>query len=499
MKEKYFSRLIILVTILMVMAGIAGAYWPQINNLTPIATAQDTPTIAASNMAPVDSAISYQGSLLDDQGNPSTGSYTMRFQLWDAELGGTSIWNSGNLMINVTDGIFNTNLAIDPADFNGTGYWLSIEVDGEMLTPRQELLPAPYALTLRPGAQVVGDGALYQSIFSAEVSGFDTSSRAIFGNTATGDAIYGNANGGYGLVGSSVDGSGLYAFSSNKAAGKFFSSAGYGIEVTTNSTDHWESAGYFQANGGYGIMAQSSNNHGVYAIGNQAGVRAEGGSFGVSSWSANGTGVSGNSDTWIGVSGNSNFNYGGYFTSSDFRGLFARGGAGWHDGYFNGDTGIFVNGSCVGCALAYQAINRNDTPLQPGDLVAIAGMSDPLPNENTPILEIEAINQRNTAQLIGIVSSAANYNNEANEQPGLRAVSGSVATDQYLYLIVQGITTINIPPALTNTEPGAQLGFTAGVLTVIDPNSYTGPIIGRVLGPNKDNSNQLWVMIDFSS
>jgi len=105
---------------------------------------------------PLGSAFTYQGRL-DDAGTPVTGTYDFRFMLYDAAAGGTQ---QGITVIKenvqVTNGIF--MVEIDPANgnagvFNGDSRWLEISLrDGastgsfSILSPRQRLAPAPYAV-----------------------------------------------------------------------------------------------------------------------------------------------------------------------------------------------------------------------------------------------------------------------------------------------------------------------------------------------------------------
>ena len=110
--------------------------------------------------ATVAESISYQGRLTDpNTGDPLDGTYIMRFQLYDAETGGTMLWDSGPQSVDVEDGLFNVELDVDQDDFDGQELWLRIRVGGEWLTPRREILPVPYALSLRPGANIEGSSS----------------------------------------------------------------------------------------------------------------------------------------------------------------------------------------------------------------------------------------------------------------------------------------------------------------------------------------------------
>lgn len=102
--------------------------------------------------ADVPQVINYQGRLTDGAGEPVTnGMYLLRFNLYDAESGGASLWDSQYRSIQVTDGFFSylmgDSVAI-PGDIflENTNVWLGIKVstDPEM-TPRSRISSAGFA------------------------------------------------------------------------------------------------------------------------------------------------------------------------------------------------------------------------------------------------------------------------------------------------------------------------------------------------------------------
>lgn len=104
---------------------------------------------------PVESKINYQGQLTDSGGNPLTGTYDMQFLFYDSATGGSQVGSTITKNdVAVTNGLFNVKLDVDQSDFNGQGLWLEVKVEGETLSPRQEILPVPYALSLKPGAEI---------------------------------------------------------------------------------------------------------------------------------------------------------------------------------------------------------------------------------------------------------------------------------------------------------------------------------------------------------
>jgi hypothetical protein len=106
---------------------------------------------------PVGTAFTYQG-YLTDGGSPADGTYDFEFKLYDAasdgsQMGSTVIKDD----VTVTDGVFTVELDFGSSIFTGDARWLEIGArpgsssgSYTILTPRQALTPAPYALAL-PG------------------------------------------------------------------------------------------------------------------------------------------------------------------------------------------------------------------------------------------------------------------------------------------------------------------------------------------------------------
>ncbi len=101
------------------------------------------------------SSINYQGRLTDTAGEPLSGTYNMIFGLYEVASGGSALATDSH-SVDVNDGLFNTNIDFDQEHFDGRGLWLGITVGGEEMTPRQELRPVPYALSLKLGANIMG-------------------------------------------------------------------------------------------------------------------------------------------------------------------------------------------------------------------------------------------------------------------------------------------------------------------------------------------------------
>ncbi len=124
--------------------------------------APSQPAESAEVQAAITPVMSYQGRLVEG-GVPVTGLRSMTFSLYNASSVGTLIWNETQ-SVTVTNGLFQVALG-SVVPFNETvlgqmsqNLWLEINVAGTIL-PRQQLMGAPYALSLAPGATVAGSTA----------------------------------------------------------------------------------------------------------------------------------------------------------------------------------------------------------------------------------------------------------------------------------------------------------------------------------------------------
>jgi len=113
-------------------------------------------------------AFTYQGRL-DDAGQPAHGIYDFRFTIYDSASGGTAVAGPiTNSAVAVTNGLFTVSLDFGAGVFTGPSRWLEIAVHTNggatftTLTPRQAILPAPYAITASnltgtlPASQLTG-------------------------------------------------------------------------------------------------------------------------------------------------------------------------------------------------------------------------------------------------------------------------------------------------------------------------------------------------------
>src|SRR3989338_7560699 len=101
--------------------------------------------------------INFQGRL-EESGQPAEGAKNFVFKIYDALSAGSLVWTSQAQSVPVTNGVFSvlletgTPVNLSTAAFAGARY-VEITVDGVPLSPRQEMVSAPYALVAQALAQ----------------------------------------------------------------------------------------------------------------------------------------------------------------------------------------------------------------------------------------------------------------------------------------------------------------------------------------------------------
>lgn len=491
MKTKSVLPQIFAVAAALLLLGGLGAYWPALVG----AESGDTPL---SPLATMGDAITYQGYLTDEHDAPLSGTFTMRFRIYNAQVSGTLLWDSGNTSIVVNDGLFEARLEITTDIFNGEELWVAQTVDGELLTPRQEILPAPLAHTLRPGAVVKGTASaipnnyLFDAQLNNDVFGFNRG--AISGQTTTGNAIYGLAENGRAIYGQTQDGYAVYGFdggsSANRGyAGYFYSTNGIGVY------------GYSNGNRAHpnilapGVYGQSNQGVGVYGRGdtsNSYSFYNEGGYFeGGKGLYARGTDTSGEQG------------YGARIFSDNYRGMYAQGSSGWFDGYFGGTSGISTNGVVDRSARTQSlVVNGGKTAIAPGDLVAMVGVTSS-PENDQPMLAVAKLDASNRKAVIGVAVGAFAAElvtlEDGSEYIDFAPVAGVIAPDSYLVIITGGLApAVNVTSValVTDGEIGDKIAISVSGTLVLSSREADGIVIGKVAGPPDKATGTLPMFID---
>jgi hypothetical protein len=451
-------------------------------------------------MAPEDdvaSKINYQGRLTNPNGVPLNGVFDMRFQIYDDQNSGTELWDSGVTSVTVDQGLFNVELEVDSNDFNGQGLWLRIYVDGEWLAPRQELTPAPYALSLRPGAVIHrnDDGKALEVV-----------------NNATGSAVWSNSVNGYGVFGTSENSYAVYGADLGITQGKGY--GGYFTTATGIGVYGYSSANSITANAyAPGVYGRSSNGVGVYGLSDadEAGVFGQSDGYGVYGYSRNSHGVRGASEAPAVDTG-----YGGYFTSDNYRGLYARGDDDHYAAVFENPegasgAGIFVDGALwtTGSKTGYvvdMALNAGPEPLETGDVVVVVGFDEPIAGE-IPVIKVRKAAQEGSSGVVGVVdqpfvvqtdpqSAGRTIAKPATDTAEL-ADDTAIESGEYLSIVTLGaFKAIKVDASYGAIQPGDLLVSSPNpgyAMRADDPR--VGTVIGKALGELVEGAGLIPVLV----
>jgi hypothetical protein len=104
-------------------------------------------TLAGVHAQGVSQPFTYQGYLRQGGAPLNNPSQSMRFRIYDALTGGTALWDSGALTVNVSNGLFTVQLNPPVSIWTGADRFLEIQVGATTLTPRVRIGSTPYANT----------------------------------------------------------------------------------------------------------------------------------------------------------------------------------------------------------------------------------------------------------------------------------------------------------------------------------------------------------------
>lgn len=115
--------------------------------------------------------INYQGRVTDGMtGEPLPGDHEMVFRIYDADVYGSLLWSEEQTVAADPAGVLSAILGSDTAiEISFTGpCWLEVEVDGEVLVPRREMVSVPFA---------------FRALNSDSLGGFTSTSFSLVGHT----------------------------------------------------------------------------------------------------------------------------------------------------------------------------------------------------------------------------------------------------------------------------------------------------------------------------
>ncbi len=267
---------------------------------------------------------------------------------------------------------------------------------------------------------------------------------------------------GTGVFGASIMGVGIYAQSNS----------GDGLEATTASTT--KSAIYAHATNANGVWAVSTNKQAVHGSSTAA------------------DGVWGESTSSFGVQGYNNHditttgNYGGYFTSRNYRGGFMGTlvTASWYGAAIDGGL-IITNDSCVGCTLVYVGRNDGEDAVRSGDLIAISGMETDAATSQPVMLVHLASNASDP--VIGVVVSGTSA-------PSSQTGPDKIQTDkilhgEYVLIVVSGLVQARVADPSIAVGDYLSAGPDGALVAAGSDNR-----VARVMS-KPDENNMVWVFV----
>lgn len=357
MKGKWtFVGSIVAVLVLALAAGLTWAQGPEPPG--GMSTQGDVGIAAVVN-----SRISYQG-VLKENGQPVNSTRNMVFRFYTtSNCTGTSVQEVTKNNVQVSNGLFKVDLDVNQNHFNGQGLWVAVDLGGTVVGC-QEILPVPYALSLRPGARIQQDSTSAELVTvefgggspppaypigvkgegTWGVYGYSANAIGVYGKSAgtSGTGVYGSAQAtsgtAYGVYGraQSPDGYGGYfenAASSGTAAGV------YGTSSSTDGRGIWGEA-----------TATSGATIGVYGLARSSGGTGVLGYAFASTGGANGVSGQTNAPSGSGV-------YGRALSTSGGHGVYAYS---WAPG--GGGSALYAeNGNANGIAIWGKAQGTDST------------------------------------------------------------------------------------------------------------------------------------------
>ncbi|HBY98736.1 MAG TPA: hypothetical protein DEP84_33115, partial [Chloroflexi bacterium] len=209
--------------------------------------------------------MSYQGRLLTPSGAPvADGNYNIRYNLFASATGGTPVYTETKT-IAVKNGLFNSAIGTDvriPPETFAQQLYLQVTINGETLSPRQQLRGAPYAMSLVPGAVVQGSVAITRTYASYS----DTGAAATIANTNA------TAGGGHGLL--VVNRAAPSGGDRSKVAAVQARAVGGSTSTSPNTGAY---AGIFESANYRGIYAKGATNYYAGVFDSNVGIQIIGG------------------------------------------------------------------------------------------------------------------------------------------------------------------------------------------------------------------------------
>ena len=445
--------------------------------------------------AQVPRQLSYQGVLTDTLGVPRPdGSYAMTFRLYGASSGGAAIWTETK-NVTVRGGIFSTYLG-DVTPFPGTvtwaiPYWISTQVGaGSELSPRIKLASSAYSLN-------PAEGGSAQWKYSGTTLFYD-SGRVFIGRSAP---ISGNEFFGMRGTAAASQYAGMYVEGSDAASWPFYGYATNGAfrawTYYDGDTSRWRLylAGIrltVPATGGLRIGPSADYSLVIENTTGSDGIR---------------TLATGDDAIQIGSPPNGS-NYGVYIPSPGVTtyGLWPN------TSNASGQWALYTvdnieAGNVFASEYTLVAKVGGTTALTEGDVVAAAGMADPIPGSQSSLPLVRLADNKQFSGVVGVVKSRMVWQTapgkEAENEMSMHTIAGPAQPGDYVALTVMGVAQVKVDPgALISVGQRLTAAEIAGSVRPLKTREVDGmtvsegtPVIGVALGQANAGSRTIPVHI----
>lgn len=134
-------------------------------------------------LAVIPHAINYQGRLTDSSGGALTGAYDVTFRVYDAQTAGNLLWQETHAGVVVDKGLFNVilgSVAVLDIAFDKP-YYLEIKVGDEVMSPRQQITSAGYAIRaeMAQDTEKFGTKTPAEYLLTSDVTSVPTANKAV--------------------------------------------------------------------------------------------------------------------------------------------------------------------------------------------------------------------------------------------------------------------------------------------------------------------------------
>jgi hypothetical protein len=205
-------------------------------------------------------------------------------------------------------------------------------------------------------------------------------------------------------------------------------------------------------------------------------------------------------------------NYGVYVRKANKIGLLVY--ADDFAGYFGGN--VLITGTCSGCTMAAFARNTGQTMLEPGDVVAVRGVSHPDIQGVPVVMDVGLASDQDAvtgivagrAELQDVEDEAGLHNEEKEGEAIQRLIprEGPAKPGDYVNIIIYGLVQVKASAIAAPIKPGTrrltaadEVGYARTLRTVEVQGvqvAESAPVIGVALEELEAGQDLIWVLVN---